>query len=566
MKKPTTLRTMLTLTGYRRNVFLISTAFWLLLHSTPVLFGIFDRALFDSLAEGPEGGGVNPFLILLLMGLLDTGRIGLLAGGVITWSRYFIGAHLLIRRNLLGWLLTAKGARRLNGSPSEVVTRFRDDVDDVGNYLDSFADFPGFALFAVLALVVMLGVDVQMTVLIMAPLGLSVLLARVLQPLIRATRRRLREATTEVTGFIGELMGAVQAIKIAGATEGAMRHFDGLGEVRRRAALKDSLLTESFRSVSDNMVAVSTAIMLFLAAVRMREGVFTVGDMALFMSYLPYLTGIMTFIGNMLVEHRRAGVAFERLDGVAVDAPPLELVRNRDLQLDGPLPDIVNGMPERVPLQRLDVRGLGYTFPDGTEAISDVSFTLPRGTLTVVTGRVGSGKSTMLRALLGLLPQTTGEVLWNLQPISDRSTFLVPPNAAYTAQVPRLFSDSLRENLVLGRTLGRGALDRAIDTAVMRHDIERLEEGLDTGVGNRGVKLSGGQIQRSAAARMFVGDAELLVFDDLSSALDAQTEAELWRALQQEDPGRTYLVVSHRPVLLERADQVLVMEAGRILT
>jgi ABC-type multidrug transport system fused ATPase/permease subunit len=272
----------------------------------------------------------------------------------------------------------------------------------------------------------------------------------------------------------------------------------------------------------------------------------------------------MTFLGDMLVQHRRTGVAFERLDRLLVNAPADEIIATADLQLHGERPPFSGTQPLRKQLDTLSVHNLSYQFPDGTAGIKDVSFTLKRGTLTVITGRIGAGKTTLLRVLLGLLPADSGEIRWNGELITDPAAFFVPPHTAYTSQVPRLFSDSLRENLLLGETDQHGAIDRALDLAVFSQDVTTLEKGLDTQVGSRGVKLSGGQVQRSAAARMFLRDAELLVFDDLSSALDVETEARLWdRVFAQGDA--TCLVVSHRPAALERADQVLELEGGRLV-
>ena len=149
----------------------------------------------------------------------------------------------------------------------------------------------------------------------------------------------------------------------------------------------------------------------------------------------------------------------------------------------------------------------------------------------MITGRIGSGKTTLLRVLLGLLPKDEGEIRWNGSVVEKPGEFFTPPHCAYTAQVPRLFSDTLRDNILMGLDKNDDDIYRAVRLAVMERDLGDLDEGLDTMVGPKGVKLSGGQIQRTAAARMFVREPELLVFDDLSSALDVETERILWERI-----------------------------------
>jgi ATP-binding cassette subfamily B protein len=176
-----------------------------------------------------------------------------------------------------------------------------------------------------------------------------------------------------------------------------------------------------------------------------------------------------------------------------------------------------------------------------------------------VTGRIGSGKTTLLQCLLGLLP-ASGLIELNGSVVDDPARCFVPPLCAYTPQLPHLFSDSLADNVLLGMDAD---MEEALRLAVFEEDLADMPRGVATMVGTRGVRLSGGQVQRVAAARMLVRSPELLVCDDLSSALDVDTEAALWQRVLG-DGGRTVLAVSHRRAVLRQADQVVVMRGGRV--
>jgi ATP-binding cassette subfamily B protein len=215
-------------------------------------------------------------------------------------------------------------------------------------------------------------------------------------------------------------------------------------------------------------------------------------------------------------------------------------------------------------LRRLDVRGLTARHASTGRGIEDVDLVVEGGRFTVVTGAIGAGKTTLVRALLGLLPVSAGVVRWNGDVVEDPSTFFVPPRSAYAGQVPRLFSASLEENVRLGWPATDAELAAALSLAALEEDVAGFPDGLETLVGPRGVRLSGGQVQRATAARALVRQPSLLVVDDLSSALDVETERRLWDQLGSAASSTTCLVVSHRRAALERADHVVVLDRGRV--
>jgi ATP-binding cassette subfamily B protein/ATP-binding cassette subfamily C protein len=546
---------------YRPGRFLFCLSMWTLVHGSPLVFGILIGQVFDRLAaEGPVGASAwGPAIVFAILAI---GRNGIIWLGDLYWISHWNEQSLQLRRNLLRWLLEAPGSRVVPLSPGEAVSTFRDDVDDLLEYLENWVDMGGLVAFGVGAVVVMATIDLRLTGLLLVPLLLTGILTQALSPQIRRRRRAMREATDEVTGFIGDVFGGVQAVKLARAEESVMARFASLNRTRHRAALADTYLTEVLRGINRNMSTISIALVLLIASRSISGGQFSVGDLAVFLTYLPRLTDYMAFAGDIIAQHRRTGVAYERIRALAVDAPDQVLLDRRPVSLDGELPEIELPDIGIEPLQELEVAGLNHWFPDGEEGLEGVDFRLARGSFTVITGMIGSGKSTLVRALLGLVP-AEGEVRWNGKLVEDPASFFVPPRSAYTAQVPRLFSESLADNIALGHRAARERLREAVQLAVLDPDLERLELGIDTMVGARGVKLSGGQVQRSAAARMLATEAEILVFDDLSSALDLHTEAELWRRLLAQREV-TCLVVSHRRAALERADQILLMDRGRI--
>jgi ATP-binding cassette subfamily B protein len=453
----------------------------------------------------------------------------------------------------------------------------------------------GLILLPIVGLTVMFTVNAQITAVIIIPLALVLAFVNVMRRRLEQVRDARRRAASRVIGFIAEMFGAVQAVKVANGERYINARLAELNEERRQSALKDTLFSELIGTAFNSTVEISTGIILIMASQAMSRGTFTLGDFALFVAYLWEVTEGLTFVGNMLAVQKQTDVSVHRM------ARQIENVRRRDesdfagqamggvkqaqvanplayekllaatpIYLDGDFPPLpYQAQQAGDHLRLLTAQQLTYRHPTTGRGIFDIDLHLAHGSFTVVTGRIGSGKSTLLRVLLGLLPLDSGAVYWNGQMVEERADFFVPPLAAYTGQVPRLFSDTLRNNILLGMPEAAADLDGAIFGAVMEKDLAALEAGMETMVGPRGVRLSGGQIQRAAAARMLVRRPALYVFDDLSSALDVETERILWERLFAQAGGQngnapTCLVVSHRRAALRRADHIIVLKDGRV--
>lgn len=551
------------LVTYRRWLYLADILLWQAWYAFPLIPGLIAQQYFNALTNSAPARFDIPTLLVLLV-------VSALVRAVVNYAAFFVnGLHQfivcsLLQRNMLSRVLELPGAGALSAAPGEAISRFRDDVDAAAVLTDNFLDVFGYAVFGGVALVILWRINSQITAVVFAPLALVVLLVQLASSRVQRYRAATRTATGRVTGAIGEIFEAVQAIQVAGSEDYVIQHLDRLNEQRRQAALRDQVFSQVLDSIFANIVSVGTGAILLLAAQAMRAGSFTVGDFALFVSFLSYVTRFTRFAGRYITLYQQATVSFGRMVAVLRGAPPQRLVQHVPLHLWGPMPSV--SAPERRAEDRLhllEATGLTYHFPTSGHGIDNVALRLRAGTLTVVTGRIGAGKTTLLRVLLGLLPKEAGDITWNATPVTDPAVFFVPPHSAYTPQAPRLFSETLRDNVLLGLSTEAVNIPAAVHAAVLARDIAGLEHGLDTVVGTRGVKLSGGQAQRTAAARMFVREPELLVVDDLSSALDVETERLLWERLFAR-PDATCLAVSHRRAALRRADHIIVLKDGRI--
>jgi ATP-binding cassette, subfamily B, bacterial len=471
----------------------------------------------------------------------------------------------LIRRNVFDQLITRLGAQALPYSPGEQINRFDADTAVMTDTIRFANILFGCAIQALLAVIIMLTINPLITLVVFVPLAGSSLLMKRMTGRIQKYHHESRKAAGEVSSFIGEMFNTTQAIQLANAQLRVIAHLRQLNDARRHTRLRSFFLTDvALSSIAQNFANIGTGVILLLAGQAMKSGSFSVGSLALFVAYLDEIARFTAGFFRIFTMYKQAGISLQRLQSaLPAGVPRSTVVAHAPVYLSGAYPEVPAPQRQTQPLKQLEIRGLTYRYAQSGRGIEQIDLQLQRGTCTIITGRIGSGKTTLLRTILGLLPRQAGELFWNGERIEHPEQFFVPPQSAYTPQVPRLCSESLKENLLMGYPNEQNSIASAIHAAVLEQDIQALEDGLDTLVGPRGIKLSGGQLQRAAAARMLLREPDLLVFDDLSSALDGETEQQLWERLFAKR-DHTCLLVSHRRFVFQHADHIVVLKDGQI--
>ena len=532
----------------------------------PVVAALLLRELFDSLT-GEAALEISVWTILALKIGVDAFHLSVVqTASQITEDT--LGSMLQARLQTNLFKAVFQGRPRQGGpSAGDAINRFRDDVGAISEPLTVPPLLVGYVVVMAATFFVMYQVSPLVASVVFLPSVAVVFVTRALRAWIRSYREAARSATSMMSGSLGELLGAVQAIQVGGAESDAVDHFDRLGERRRRASLKEAVLDTGIGSFGQSTLTLTIGVMLLAAAPPDDRRVVHAGRLrpagrrraGRIHRPLPHTARradreppeSQDFIQEDGGAGRRGRGARSRAERAAPTAGAAR--RSAPRREDG------RPSPGQPPPGQADVHASG----DRPRRIGDQPATPPR----VVHRDHGPHRLRQDHPDQGDAWPRPGRrgrrAMERRAGSTSRRTFLVPPRCAYTPQVPRLFSDTLKDNILMGLPETEVDLDSAVRLGVMEQDVEQLENGLDTLVGPRGVRLSGGQVQRTAAARMFVRQPELLVFDDLSSALDVETERQLWDRTF-ELPDATALVVSHRRAAYRRADHIVVLKEGRV--
>ena len=441
------------------------------------------------------------------------------------------------------------GAETAPVHPAESINRLREDAGEVADFPLWLPEVVGTTIATVCAYAVMWTIDARLSLLALAPLIVQGLVATAFWRHYLAYRYAEGALNDRSSRLIGTIVKSTQTIQLLGMQPAYIADVRALGEQRKRNALRSEAFEQlSSRNLVDVSIAIASAIVLWYAIPEIALQTIGVGDVLVLFTGLSIVATMPQTWATFVGDYAQQTVSIERLVASMPDQPTALIESHR-----APADRATASVP---PLDHYSVQGLRYQHLQG-RGVSNVSFTLQRGSMTVVTGRVGSGKTTLLNLCAGLLAPQQGTILWNSTDsnrIWSRAVVAVP-------QQPFLFSTTLRDNITFGAS-PEGLADVLTATA-LDVDIARMPEGLDTAVGPRGMRLSGGQRQRVGLARALLRPAQLMILDDVTSALDVVTEAHILRHLAYT--GTTILASSNRPAVLAQADTVIVIEDGQII-
>ena len=508
-------------------------------------FGALTGWLWGHLVVTLQRGGDPTFLTLCVVTSLVVSPL-LLAEAIRLYPRWWIAVMLRVRTAVL--VGQTAQHRLVRTPPGEVVARTM-DADRIARYADRWVDFGnGLAIAVVTALVAqsLLAGGVLLVVMVASSLASS---------LGRRVAGRSASASAAARARFGRslvsALDSVRTVKLAASTPSVHGHLREVDAGRVDAAVREHRVQALLDGVPIVMVQ---------CGVVAAWGVMVAGGWGLATALLvaSAVNGFDWFgrvAGAVITEAPGTRAWMQATSRLAGGGDLMHLPAGVDL-VRGSAPSPEPGV--RDPLERLEIRGLSAVHDDGTIGVSDVDLTIDARELVLLVGQVGSGKSSLIGALAGLVG-STGEIRWNGDAVDDAQTHLRPGRVAHVAQVPRVLSGTFTDNVRLDH--GDRVVDPALATSRLVPDVEAAG-GPDALVGHRGVRLSGGQVQRLALARGLACDAELLLADDVSSALDAATEIELWQALRAQ--GATVVGATSKRAALVQADRVVVLAEGRV--
>jgi ATP-binding cassette subfamily B protein/ATP-binding cassette subfamily C protein/ATP-binding cassette subfamily B multidrug efflux pump len=412
------------------------------------------------------------------------------------------------------------------------------------------AGFDGTLTLVLVVAMMTLGVDWRLALVVLLPFPAMALAFWWISRHVHEASRQALTAFGQLNDHVQESLAGVRTLRALGLEARSCRRFGELAGDAAQAGLDAQRWEAAYEPAVGFTLSTAVALALGFGGWLVWRDEMTVGQLTSFGMYLGQLIWPMFAAGWVLALIERGRAAWARLEPALAE----------------PLSVDDHGHVAQVQPGAVDVQGLHFSYPGQAEpALQGVSLHLPAGRTLGLVGSTGAGKSTLLKLLLRQWTPQHGGIRWGSWPLSDYTLAALRAGIAWVPQEAFLFSATVAENIALARPgASRAEIEAVARQAAVHDDIERLPQGYDTPVGERGVTLSGGQRQRVAIARALLADAPLLLLDDALSAVDTATEAQILATLRTQRQGRTVIIASHRLSTLLDADEIVVLRHGQV--
>lgn len=433
----------------------------------------------------------------------------------------------------------------------DLIQRCTNDVEMVKNFLsEQLTGMFRIIVMLVIGLTFMSSISVKLMLVALVFLPIIVLYSLFFHNKLAATFAVADEEEGNLSSIAQENLTGVRVVRAFGRERYEKARFEKQNDIYTAAYMKLSALMSAFWSIGDGISGLQVFVIVVLGTLAVYHGEMTPGNFIAFISYNAMLVWPIRRLGRVISEMSRAGVSIDRIRYI--------MNAQEEVNIAQPLkPDMHQDIIFDHVTFRYDAQG-----PD---IIKDVSFAIEKGSTIGILGGTGSGKSTLMYLLDRLYPVTKGKITIGGVDIRDIDSDYLRSNIGLVLQEPYLFSRSLKDNIAIANDKAQFAdIEEASRIASLDHAINHFKHGYDTFVGERGVTLSGGQKQRTAIAQMVIQHAPVMIFDDSLSALDAETDAKIRHALKIATGQATVILISHRITTLMNADQILVLNHGKI--
>ena len=458
-----------------------------------------------------------------------------------------------LRNRLYAHLQTLSGSFYHRFATGDVMTRATSDVEKVRRYVGPALMYLARAVAAiVMALTFMLAISPTLTFWAILPMPILAVSVFFVSKLVHVRTDRQQKAYSGLTSRVQEALSGIRVVKAYTQEETWGRRIDDASEDYQGRALDLALVDAAFRPVLLILIGLSTVLVVGVGGRLVIAGQLSLGNIAEFIIYVANLTWPVASFGYVVSMVQQASASMARIAEI-LDTEPGVADADEIAEVDD-----VEG--------RLTFDGVTYRYTPGGPAVLDgVSFDVPAGTSVGIVGRTGAGKSTLVELIPRLMDPTEGAVRVDGRDLREIPLHTLRAAIGYVPQEVFLFSDTVGNNIAFGVPEADDAeISEAAREADLLANVEDFPKGFETRVGERGITLSGGQKQRTAIARALIRRAPILLFDDALSAVDTRTEATILENLRAQFGQRTVVVVSHRVSAVQDADQILVLDEGRV--